>query len=678
MSLCDLCKSIPLGKLPPFRDEEFIKTMSGKPRYHRLLLHEYEAGKPIERFGIQYHSDLESLRRAASEGCVLCQLVEKEASGLLEEISNLLRELEGALTCRPSWDMWLTRRGEPGGDGFWVVCGSTVESDRWVMPVASIGFASDENDDHSVGYNGRVLREIPDKTTLNRIVNWLKKCDEHPHCRIQGARMPTRLLDVGTSDSDHIIKLVEPDSGICSHYITLSYCWGKGIKHFTTTSETMQARKNGIKVDELPKTFQDAVFLTRMLGSRYLWIDSLCICQDDLKDWERESAQMAAVYSNSYLTLAAAKSDNANGGLLSARTPKTYVKLPCSSSSNGDYILASALPLDKEVIHNYHVQMREEPLTTRAWSLQERVLARRVLHFASNQMYWECLEGFEAEEGLKLPYSLPSISEDPQISAYVENQAKRKTKKSPKAVELSNPSMSNWNSLLWEYGPREMTNPADKLPAISGIARALNKTLDDEYLAGLWRGSLLEGLCWEPLSCEASDTYRAPSWSWASVDGIPATGFIGDVEEVAKVLEARVAVDGDNPFGRVKDGFIKLEAPLVRVKLSENKGPTGHVLFRSQKGDDDCPAMLDSIDRRYEVSAELIKSMEIYALVLVYTYGGLQPPDPERKNPCVHGIFVTPALDRPGCMRRIGAVLQDAKAFGPDEITACKKTVTVV
>ncbi|KAK2729234.1 heterokaryon incompatibility protein [Colletotrichum kahawae] len=324
--------------------------------------------------------------------------------------------------------------------------------------------------------------------------------------------------------------------------------------------------------------------------------------------------------------------------------------------------------------------MRKEPLTKRAWGFQERILARRILHFASEQMYWECLEGFEAEQGLKLEYRLPFINDDTELVEYVDQRYKMTHLSKPKYQGFAHSSklMGNWHELLCEYGPRELTNPLDKLPAFSGIAKSLNKSFKDEYLAGIWREFLIEGLCWQALRCKPVEQYRAPSWSWASVDGIPATGLLGVTEEVANILEAKVEVDGDNPYGRVKDGWIKLEAPLVKMSLSEAKGPTGHMLFRSEKGGDDCFGMLDTINRSYEASVELIKSMEVYALILAYTYGGPGTPDPERKNPCAHGIYVTPATDRPGCMRRIGAVVQNVKEFGADELASSRATVTIV
>ncbi|OHE94939.1 HET domain-containing protein [Colletotrichum orchidophilum] len=684
MPLCNLCSSISWEDLPPFPNEDFMKTLSGYPRFHHLVLksHLLEKDTPIKKFGVQYHASLESLRQAASGGCELCQVIEKEADALIEEIAGLPEPRHGVMQTEPSWDMWLTKRSEPkvSGDGFWVVNRSSWESDKWLIPIASIGFSSDEDDPRSAGSSDRVLREVPDETTLRRAVEWLETCNGHEYCSTHGkSPLPSRLLEVGTFESEPIIKLVEPDAGLFDRYITLSYRWGQESKHFTTTSETLQARKEGILMEHLPQTLQDAVFITRTLGVRYLWIDSLCICQNDLKDWERESAQMAAVYSNSYLTLAATKSSDVNGGLLSPRKKRSYIRLPRGSSSNEDQVvLASILPLHKEIIHEYHLKMEEEPLTKRAWVFQERVLARRILHFGSEQMYWECLEGFQAEEGLKLPHRLPCVNPDPDVIAHVEKRAEERAEQH-KDFNRSASSLKSWPRILCEYGPRELTNPADKLPAFSGVAKTFSKILDDEYLAGLWRGSLIEGLCWQPLSCKpASGGYRAPSWSWASVDGIPGTGFVGEIEPLATILEAKVEIDGENPFGRVKDGWIKLEAPLVKMVVSDNKGPTGHILLRTEKGETDLYAMLDTIDRDYAASAKLLKSMDLRAVVLAFTYGTPFEADPERKHPCAQALLVIPSEDRPGCMKRVGMLVGGGAAFGADLLASVRSTTTLI
>jgi hypothetical protein len=151
--------------------------------------------------------------------------------------------------------------------------------------------------------------------------------------------MPTRLLDLGClperQDVIHTgndwrelfncrsCKLVEPSAESLGQYVALSYCWGKGLP-YTTTTKNLQAhmQERGIGFAQLPRTLQDAAFLVRYLGLRYLWADCLCIVQDDKADWEHEAARMADVYSNAYLTIAAMRASHCDEGFLQPREAK--------------------------------------------------------------------------------------------------------------------------------------------------------------------------------------------------------------------------------------------------------------------------------------------------------------------------------------------------------------------
>ena len=109
-----------------------------------------------------------------------------------------------------------------------------------------------------------------------------------------------------------MVRLYETQREL-AHYTTLSHCWGKK-RIVTTTKATLGQRKLEVQWPRLSRTFQDAINITRALGIRYIWIDSLCIIQDDKEDWERESAKMAEIYSCSYLNLAATGSADGDGG----------------------------------------------------------------------------------------------------------------------------------------------------------------------------------------------------------------------------------------------------------------------------------------------------------------------------------------------------------------------------
>lgn len=153
-------------------------------------------------------------------------------------------------------------------------------------------------------------------TSLNLAQSWIKDCEmTHGQCGSgRDVSLPKRCLDLKpTSIPDgSAIQLVETH-GSTGTYACLSHCWGKD-KLITTTSQTIASHLSGIPLAVLPKTFGDAVTLTRNLGLRYLWIDSLCIIQDSREDWQIESSKMADIYHNSFLTIAAISSPDSRGG----------------------------------------------------------------------------------------------------------------------------------------------------------------------------------------------------------------------------------------------------------------------------------------------------------------------------------------------------------------------------
>ena len=174
-------------------------------------------------------------------------------------------------------------------------------------------------------------------------------------------------------------------------YIALSHCWGDLLiedkKRFCTSRENIDHRQVGFSISDLPKTFQDAVKVTRELRVLHLWIDSLCIIQfgDNGEDWKRESERMESVFSSAYCTIAAASAVDSNAGFLGRNVSKDSVYVHGSSLGRRFYVCTDVDDFDNDV--------EKARLNTRSWVLQERVLSRRTIFFSANQMYFECGEG---------------------------------------------------------------------------------------------------------------------------------------------------------------------------------------------------------------------------------------------------------------------------------------------
>ena len=526
-------------------------------------------------------------------------------------------------------------------------------------------------------FPGRPIDGPPQESTLKRIADWVTACGYHEGCKNTDTSFPTRLLDLGGPGPDTIVKVAEPEKDAKGAYTALSYCWGASSNRFTTANSLLDATKNGIALASLPKTFRDAIALTRRLGVRYIWIDGLCICQDDAKDWERESARMAATYANAYLTISATGASGTSRGLFFDRPHKPYLRM--ALNPGGADILVFPLEKAKEVVRIRRVEMADEPLSERGWAFQERLLSRRILHFASDQVALECLEGMVFEDGLRIPKRYYHACPDKDRS---KKASRRRNINWDELGKNSDAPLDRWNSLLEVYGKRKLRFAGDKLPALSGIAEVYSELMQDEYIAGVWRKNLIEGICWQSLRCTAVGEYRAPSWSWASVDGIAATGFTAGYKEIASVVDWHVEVDGDNPFGRIKDAWLRLNAALVPLAVSEKPSVTGRLCVKPRGSErEGYICGFDTIDRVYSVSAELVRDMDLYALVLAGCCGNGDVENPDEIERCMC-LVVTPAGDSPrksstGAMKRVGWVHVRGQDFGAGQLDA-STTITLV
>lgn len=405
---------------------------------------------------------------------------------------------------------------------------------------------------------------------------WFEECKTaHAECRIKSRFVPSRLLDVAwpegsesaptrlidfaSREVSNDLKLIDTRSiGIRSdtdlEYATLSHCWGK-TEHITTKSDSRKQREAGITFSELNRTFQDAVLVTRALGLRYLWIDSLCIIQDSSADWQRESSLMGSIYSGGVINIVADAAEDGDQGFLSKRSLSTFPYTLPGEKSEGTLFMK---PSKRERWIEYSGNLRR-----RAWVLQEYTLSACSIRYNMNGLVWECRFGCH--------YDSEVIFEENQM-----RRAVRDLKKVPlqiESVSSSSPTnnisevMAVWRTIVSEYSKKELTYEMDVLPALSGLASLIHNATGDQYLAGIWRSDLPEALRWVPESPDwRSSTYLAPTWSWACCKkSCPITYLSSaDVQYRAKVLDAEVSLAGENPFGSVSDAFLKLEGLALR------------------------------------------------------------------------------------------------------------------
>jgi hypothetical protein len=414
------------------------------------------------------------------------------------------------------------------------------------------------------------------------------------------SQLPTRVLDIQCPDGSPQLRLYEPATGARGQYITLSHCWGKS-ELLTTKKETLEARKEQISEAELPKTFRDAVAIARRIGIRYLWIDSLCIIQDSKEDWQHEAALMGQYYTKSFLTISAAGSrDGDQGCLLPRRQYTNPVRLnlkearpnirssrgclPCFPAQTITETIQAPLVGGNDVYMAYSDPkvpfIHPEPADSRAWILQETALSPRVLLYGETMLAWLCNTRHCTERGdnvlhdttnhyvmaPRLPHHLRHAV-DYEVTDIAWQMASR---------WIMMESSTWWAKIVQNYSTRTLSFGDDKLPAISGCARAIQALNKDVYYAGLWKKTLMNDLLWQSVEgtkATRPEKYRAPSWSWAAIDGEVKCCITGKYDTISKKLIQLVSFEeeylSEDTYGQIKSMTLHINGCPVRVQLKD-------------------------------------------------------------------------------------------------------------
>ncbi|OCK72847.1 HET-domain-containing protein [Lepidopterella palustris CBS 459.81] len=420
--------------------------------------------------------------------------------------------------------------------------------------------------------------EAASTETFEMARRWLRECrssPDHSNCGPQRPNLlPRRVLYVGTQDHPKL-RLFEPPPQQHLPYAALSYCWGS-VPMITTTKSTLQQFSMNIAMEALPCSIQDAVFVCRQLSLRYLWVDALCIVQDDSIDLKKSLDTMCDIYSRAEITIMAARARAADQGFLDNWTvteaPELTFRLPAvlPNGVSGSVILYSAAV----------TSFRDEPVETRGWTMQEKVLSSRILYFGNNRLSWICASTAESPEHTDEPNR--RIEKDiMHLRSFYDGDILRMVKVCDRFAGFNFPAF--WDDIVEIYTLRKLSFPEDKLPAIAGLAEGYKRAgkFTSVYLAGLWEDTLTSDLLWKTDSPGTRPLrYKAPSWSWASIDS-PVTflrlqfwdGLQPKHTLEAIVLECSVipALDGGH-FGAVKAGQIRLQGRLRQFLWSTDFG----------------------------------------------------------------------------------------------------------
>lgn len=572
---------------------------------------------------IEIHKNKAELEECALAGCPLCALVadwvyESERFSTYTEVDGkwewLQDEAEACLESSPiTLELGKTLRSPPGE------LPPRVELVYARLANARSTFVSFDLKGFDVSFGTQEdgsshIHSTGSSRALGVAKQWLEDCrtsPAHSLCREAYRKissgpfgpLPTRVLHVG---SDHRDPYLFESNGTRAPYCILSYCWG-GPGNAITTKSNIFERMKGIPLTSLPTLVRQAVLTARALGFDYIWIDALCIIQDDEEDWAREASVMHEVYSRADLTITSLVAGDARDNLFQPRPRRVCRPIPLNL---GHLVPKRGRPPFKEgsvvelAIHPKLKIARETPISgpvhQRAWTLQEQAMSIRLLYFGAGLLHWECLHDYRLESFPCWKGYTPNIN----IAFYKNRHSKLIMKGLPPLKGLS-PSLDDqdplkvWQAQVQEFTRRQMTKPSDRIPAFLAISKSIAMGLKDEFVGGIWKGEnhLLESLCWKLRQPDTTDP-RGPTWTWASRSGEASYDLLE--HEGKKTRKAQI-VSCDAEANRSQSqvfGSITLKGTLKLVQYDSSHGRPGYVFSDHVSGSKQkfCCCVFDMIE----------------------------------------------------------------------------------
>ena len=455
--------------------------------------------------------------------------------------------------------------------------------------------------------------------------------------------IPSRLLFIGTDDGgENQLRLENREDVIAkanlagtepTGYAALSYCWGSpddAEKQCKTEWRSLRAWRGGIPDRYLSPVVRDAVILTRRLNICYLWVDALCIIQDDFDDWQRESPLMGPVYSNAHFTIMLLNSSTCQQGFLTRRPSGDEEPSGGQAPSGPEYKL--------------HVDWRAAAWTCRGWTFQEEKLSTRHVYVGPSRMYFCCNSGVTAEDS-------------PERGSVSEKSVLHMLKKASASGRGIRSLMRFWEvNMVPQFSNREFSRPQDKLQAIASVAKCIGDHTGYDYAAGLWVPRIHIELIWhyrptharlqdliEELHTDGS-TFIAPSWSWARFGTVRGLRFLFSAwkQQRRLKLEARLETPvietiGTDLYGQVRKGSLQLQTKVLRL-------PPGHDMSGRAWPEGQETFLLDwSMHEENSVSAAKLELIVIGSDVGSGTTGKR-----------LYGIVAYPAYTASGTYYRVG------------------------
>ncbi|KAF8967827.1 heterokaryon incompatibility protein-domain-containing protein [Flammula alnicola] len=360
------------------------------------------------------------------------------------------------------------------------------------------------------------------------IKKWLLLCERlHEACTpvpvIKTLENPSGLEILRCIDvQDQCI--VEAAPGV--RYVALSYVWGQTVPavRLQRDNKTQLEAKGGMLGirQVLPRTINDAIDLVGLIGERYLWIDSLCLVQDDRADMAAGISKMDLVYQGSLFTIIAAHGEDADAGLPGLQPGSRRVKQRIVEMMPGIEMTFSRGVYDALTVSRH---------VTRGWTMQELALSHRTVIFCDNGIWFRCRENCWGEDTLYDKFPTEVIPNEMLSSGSEQHFLPDK-----------NPwPLGSFHDILFRYSERKLTKESDAINAMAGVLRRLSIQMKSGLLEGIPTTAFdIYLLFWDNFPSNDPHSlgrrYRFPSWSWA--------GWRGGKFTFASYLKA-LADDGD-------------------------------------------------------------------------------------------------------------------------------------
>ncbi|KAJ4128985.1 hypothetical protein NW768_007511 [Fusarium equiseti] len=394
-------------------------------------------------------------------------------------------------------------------------------------------------------------------------IKWIDDCKtNHEQCRVPNLDFrPTRLVKIVDSERVKLISSANlpPDEEV--NYVAFSHCWGN-VKRLELDANTASRLFAGFETDALPQTYKDAIAICIQLQYKFIWIDSLCIFQDSPSDWHREATMMGSVYANADLNICAASAVDSSQDMFPDRDQNLLTPLDITSHWTGEEERRLRLvPLDL-----FFADISLSPLRQRAWVFQEWFLSKRSLIMGGMQAWWQCRGKLACET---FPDGVP---DETGVSRYWKAEAE-----GMKEQGMAMSPRDSWLSMTAMYANTALTKEEDRLMAFSGAVQAFRASheVKSRYAAGFWYSHLPWSLAWANISRKATttrlSTYKAPSWSWLSLDGpyelgVPMERNYMEENDLEQCLLENLwlhYVDDSHDAGLLRGGAIQLRGHLI-------------------------------------------------------------------------------------------------------------------